>query len=79
MSASETDEHPRTAETTVKGVVREVLPNAMYRVELSSYDRILAHASGDARRNFVRLLVGDRVSVAMSPRNRTRGRITGRL
>jgi translation initiation factor IF-1 len=62
-----------------EGVVVEALPNALYRVELASHERIVAHASRDAQRNFVRILVGDRVSVARAPRNRTRGRITERL
>ena len=62
-----------------EGIVVQMLPNAMFRVELTSNERILAHLSGERRRNFVRILVGDRVSVAISARNRTRGRITSRL
>jgi translation initiation factor IF-1 len=61
-----------------EGVVVEALPNALYRVELESKERIVAHASHQPRRNFVRILIGDRVLVTVSPRNRLRGRITER-
>ena len=64
---------------SLRGVVVDVLPRALYRVELESRRRILAHPSRDARRNFVRILVGDHVEVSLSPRNGTRGRITARL
>jgi len=63
----------------VDGVVIETLPNALYRVELESKERIVAHVSHEPRRNFVRILMGDHVRVAVSSRNRTRGRITQRL
>ena len=62
-----------------EGTVLAALPNALFRVELDSRVKVLAHVSGAPRRNFVRILAGDRVSVALSPRNRTRGRITSRL
>ena len=62
----------------LEGVVIETLPNALYRVELESKERIVAHVSHAPRRNFVRILMGDRVMVAVSSRNRTRGRITQR-
>lgn len=61
-----------------EGVVIEALPSALFVVELDSQARIVAHLSGDPVRNFVRILAGDRVTVALSPRNRTRGRITSR-
>jgi translation initiation factor IF-1 len=60
------------------GVVREVLPNAMFRVELENKHRVLAHVSGRMRRNFIRILTGDRVLVELSPYDLTRGRITYR-
>ncbi len=69
----------RDVEDDDEGVVVEALPRALYRVELASHEHIVAHASRDAQRNFMRILVGDRVIVARAPRNRTRGRITGRL
>ena len=59
----------------VAGVVMEQLPSALFRVVLESGHQVVAHPSGDARRNFIRILVGDRVRVALSPRDVTRGRI----
>ena len=63
----------------VPGVVVEVLPRAMYRVKLDDHRPVLAHATRDARRNFVPVLVGDRVVVELSPVDRSRGRIARRL
>jgi len=63
----------------VPGVVAEQLPRALYRVVLETGHEVVAHASGDARRNFIRILNGDRVLVALSPRDVGRGRIIGRL
>jgi translation initiation factor IF-1 len=60
----------------VIGTVLEELPSAMYRVELENKQHVLAHAVGTVKRNFVRLLPGDRVWVELSPRDWTRGRIT---
>ena len=62
----------------VEGVVIETMPHALYRVELESKERIVAHVLHAPRRNFVRILMGDRVTVAVSTRDRTRGRITQR-
>ena len=62
----------------ITGVVREALPNAMYRVELENKHRVLAHVSGKMRKNFVRILTGDRVLIELSPYDLTRGRITYR-
>lgn len=59
----------------VEGVVTGQLPSALYRVRLEDGAEITAHLSGDPRRNFIRLLVGDRVRVALSPADLTRGRI----
>ena len=56
--------------------VVELLPSAMYRVELETREQVLAHAVGATARNFVRIRPGDRVQVALSPHDRTRGRIT---
>jgi translation initiation factor IF-1 len=63
----------------VTATVLEELPNAIYRVELESRRQVLAHLVGTVRRNFVRLLPGDRVGVELSPRDLTRGRITRRI
>ena len=68
-----TEEHIDSA-----GMIVESLPNSMYRVELESGQRILAHVSGKMRMHFVRILPGDRVRVELSPYDLTRGRITWR-
>lgn len=62
----------------VEGTVVEVLPNAMFRVEMQSGHRILAHVSGKMRINFIRISPGDRVKMELSPYDPTRGRITYR-
>ena len=65
--------------TTVEGVVEEQLPSALYVVNLDGERRVTAHlAQGDGR-NFVRLVVGDRVEVALAGNDRTRGRIVRKL
>ncbi|MDO4219461.1 MAG: translation initiation factor IF-1 [Synergistaceae bacterium] len=63
----------------VKGTVLEPLPNAMFRVQLETGHKILAHASGKMRMNFIRILPGDKVSVEITPYDLTRGRITYRF
>lgn len=62
----------------VEGVVKEALPNAMFRVELENGHKVLAHISGKIRKNFIRILPGDAVKVELSPYDLTRGRITFR-
>ena len=61
-----------------EGVVSELLPNAMYRVKLDNGHIILAHSSGKMRKNRIRVLEGDRVTVEMTPYDLTKGRITFR-
>ncbi|MDT7043834.1 translation initiation factor IF-1 [Candidatus Nitronereus thalassa] len=63
----------------VQGSVLETLPNAMFRVQLESGHKILAHISGKMRMHFIRILPGDKVTVEMSPYDLTRGRITYRF
>jgi translation initiation factor IF-1 len=58
--------------------VKETLPNATFRVELENGHVVLAHISGKMRKNFIRILPGDRVLVELSPYDLTRGRITYR-
>ena len=60
------------------GVVTEVLPNAMFRVKLENDHVILAHTSGKMRKNRIRVLAGDTVTVDMTPYDLTKGRITFR-
>jgi len=55
------------------------MPNAMFRVELENGHEILAHISGKIRKNFIRILPGDKVKIEMTPYDLTRGRITYRL
>ncbi len=61
-----------------QGTVLEVLPRALYRVGIDGGRDVTAHAASGSRRNFVRLVVGDRVLVALSPRDLGRGRIVRR-
>jgi len=62
----------------VEGVVKEALPNALFRVELTNKHIILAHISGKLRMHYIRILPGDKVKVEMSPYDLTKGRITWR-
>jgi translation initiation factor IF-1 len=62
----------------LEGTVSEVLPSAMFRVDLDNGHRLLATAAGKIRKFRIRVLAGDRVTVAVSPYDLTRGRITFR-
>ena len=62
----------------IDGVVTETLPNATFKVKLDNNHEILAHISGKMRMHFIKILVGDKVSVEMSPYDLTKGRITYR-
>ena len=59
----------------VEGIVKESLPNTMFRVELKNGHVILAHLSGKMRKHFIRIVPGDSVKVALSPYDSNRGRI----
>ncbi len=61
-----------------QGVVLELLPNAMFKVKLENEHEILAHSSGKMRKNRIRVLAGDKVTVEMTPYDLTKGRITFR-
>jgi translation initiation factor IF-1 len=63
----------------MEGTITESLPNAMFRVSLDNGCQVLAHISGKIRRNHIRILVGDRVKVELSPYDLSKGRITYRL
>ena len=67
---------PREEAIHVEGTVVEVLPNHLFRVELANGHRFMAHTSGKVRLNFVRLAVGDKVTVEMSPYDLSKGCIT---
>ncbi len=60
------------------GIVTELLPNAMFRVKLDNDHEVLAHTSGKMRKNRIRVLAGDRVTVEMTPYDLSKGRITFR-
>ncbi|MBR2735276.1 MAG: translation initiation factor IF-1 [Clostridia bacterium] len=62
----------------LEGTVTEVLPNAMFKVEIAPEREILAHLSGKMRMNYIKILQGDNVTVEMSPYDLTKGRITWR-
>ena len=61
------------------GTIIESMPNAMFKVKLENEHEILAHISGKIRKNFIRILPGDRVKVEMTPYDLSKGRITFRL
>ena len=61
-----------------QGVVLELLPNAMFKVKLENNHEILAHSSGKMRKNRIRVLAGDKVTVEMTTYDLTKGRITFR-
>ena len=63
----------------IEGVVEAQLPSGLYRVEVDGAQRLTAHVGGGPVRNFVRLLVGDRVVVELTARDLTRGRIVRKL
>ncbi len=62
----------------MEGEVIEVLPNITFRVQLTNGSVILAHSSGNIRRNRIKILLGDLVKIEMSPYDLTKGRITYR-
>jgi translation initiation factor IF-1 len=63
----------------MEGTVTESLPNAMFRVDLDNGFNVLAHISGKIRRNYIKILPGDRVKVELTPYDLSKGRITYRL
>jgi translation initiation factor IF-1 len=60
---------------TIPGTVYEVLPNAMFRVELENKHKIIAYLGGKMRKNDIKIIQGDRVDIEMSPYDMTRGRV----
>lgn len=69
---------PKDDVIKVDGVVKELLPNTMFKVELPNKHCVLAHISGKMRLNFIRILPGDAVTLEMSPYDLTKGRIVFR-
>ena len=70
---------PKKEAIEVEGTVVEALPNAMFRVDLANGHKVLAHISGRIRMHYIRILLGDKVLIELSPYDLTRGRITYRL
>ena len=62
----------------MEGTVIDTLPNTMFRVELENGHVVTAHISGKMRKNYIRILTGDKVTVALTPYDLTKGRITFR-
>ena len=69
---------PKEGSIEFQGVVMELLPNAMFKVKLENDHEVLAHTSGKMRKNRIRVLAGDKVTVEMTPYDLTKGRITFR-
>jgi len=63
----------------MEGTVIETLPNTMFRVELENGHVVTAHISGKMRKNYIRILTGDKVTVQVTPYDLTKGRITYRV
>ena len=68
----------KQAAIEIDGVILEALSNAMFKVELENGHVVLAHVSGKIRMNYIRILPGDKVTVALSPYDLQRGRIVYR-
>lgn len=62
----------------MEGTVEETLPNTLFKVKLENGHTVLAHISGKMRKNYIRILRGDRVTVELTPYDLTKGRITYR-
>ena len=69
---------PKEGSIEFQGIVLELLPNAMFKVKLENDHEILAHSSGKMRKNRIRVLAGDKVTVEMTSYDLTKGRITFR-
>jgi len=63
----------------IEGIVKESLPNTLFRVELDNGSLVLCHLSGKMRMHFIKILPGDRVRVEMTPYDKTKGRIVYRI
>ena len=73
------EERDASRGVAVEGVVREALPYAQYRVEIDGGRPVVAHVPSGPGRNFIRVLIGDRVRLELSPRDLTRGRIVEKI
>ena len=73
------DERDPEGAVGVEGMIIQVLAGTMFKVELTNKHVVLAHISGKMRKRFIKLVIGDRVKMEMSPYDTTKGRITFRL
>ena len=69
---------PKGDHIEMRGVVKDTLPNTMFRVELENGHVVTAHISGKLRKHYIRILPGDTVTVDLTPYDLTKGRITFR-
>ena len=69
---------PKEDQIEMQGKVVETLPNTMFRVELENVHVVTAHISGKMRKNYIRILTGDAVTVELTPYDLSKGRITYR-
>ncbi len=69
---------PKEDKIQVEGEVIDALPNAMFRVRLENEHEIVAHISGKMRKNYIKILTGDNVTVELTPYDLSKGRITFR-
>ena len=69
---------PKEDHIEMEGTVAETLPNTMFRVELENGHTVTAHISGKMRKNYIRILTGDKVTVQLTPYDLTKGRIVYR-
>ena len=79
MSADNGGWHRTELELPPEGEVVETLPNTTFRVKLQNGHVVTAHISGKMRKNYIRILTGDKVKVEMTPYDLTKGRITYRM
>jgi translation initiation factor IF-1 len=79
MAANDVERRRDAGTADLLGVVQEQLPSGLYRVKLEGGSIVTAHIADRLDRNFIRVLVGDRVRLELSPLDRGRGRITGKV
>lgn len=77
-SSQELENMAKNEKLEVEGTVRQLLPNTQFKVELDNGHEVLAYLSGRMRKYYIRILLGDRVRVEMTPYDLSRGRITYR-
>ncbi len=66
---------PKEDQIEIEGTITETLPNTMFRVKLDNGHLVTAHISGKMRKNYIRILTGDRVTLEMTPYDLSKGRI----